>query len=542
MDEWDFYTLDNSLKCKVYTKDDLKYNIIYQSSFNPFEPEVFQKVMEDCFSKFYSNDYKMIIIEDYNSGGDSDLCVPFTKYANPKIDLSLFVRMKSTNLTEHYFNDNPFLNPETCYPYTKKGNIMEGETVKYSDVNHKITKSVEFTNILSKKLTEKKRKEYLKTGKTKKPTEIIIFTDGYSFSCASILIKSLQMKGGAITVGYFSRPDLVKSKYDASQSNSGVSGFDFTEQMKSLVKLHFTGSITYNEVFDPNDKSDPKVATEFKIYPVDEVSNIYALFSDDKLDRFVSEADSIFKKYNDLENGNCNPDNKYLYFETEECDSLINVEHAHGGYLCGSDGKWNKKKCIAGYCDDGYILNNERTQCIKDPCENITLNEISITEVGNKTFNIEPNNIYLFTIDNDDENITYSFDSDTHPLLYAYDGLNDLEDINDTFTFKKNDKIFCNLFVNNTENITIKIKSYNNDSDSDDDDHKNSTDNTTNNAFFTFQKKKRGLSAGTIIAIIASILGALIILFTTIIICNKNQGTNLGLTNNSEKNMVIKNV
>ena len=174
-------------------------------------------------------------------------------------------------------------------------------------------------------------------------------------------------------MGYHSRPDLVKSKYDASQSNSAVENFETTEEIKRLEALGFSLQITFAEMFDPNDKSDPKVSSEFKINPVDEVSNIYVGYSDDILDRFVSEADSIFKKYNDLENGICNPDNKFLYYETEECDSVINVEHAHGGYLCGSDGKWNKSKCIAAYCDDGYFLNDERTQCIKDPCEKITL-------------------------------------------------------------------------------------------------------------------------------------------------------------------------
>ena len=242
---------------------------------------------------------------------------------------------------------------------------------------------------------ELKRKEYLKIGKTKKPTEIIIFTDGYSFSCTSMFIKSLQVMGGAIIVGYHSRPDLVESKYDASQSNSAIDSFSYTEQIQKLEKLGFKSSITFTESFDPNDKKGSKVPMEFKIYPVDEISNIYTAYNDDILYRFITEADSIFKNYNDLENGNCNSDNHYLYYETKECDSLIlNVEHAHGGYLCGSDGKWDINKCIVGYCDDGYILNDERTQCVADPCVNIALNEVSITEIGEIKYKIKPNNTY----------------------------------------------------------------------------------------------------------------------------------------------------
>ena len=40
---------------------------------------------------------------------------------------------------------------------------------------------------------EQKRREFLATNKTKKPTEIIVFTDGFSFSCGSIFIKGLQV-------------------------------------------------------------------------------------------------------------------------------------------------------------------------------------------------------------------------------------------------------------------------------------------------------------------------------------------------------------
>ena len=531
--KWDFYTHDNLLKCKVYINEDLKYNIIYQKNFYPSTSDEYEEIMDKCFSTFYSKDYKIIIIEDENNGGRTGLCIPFTKYVNPKFGNPIFLNFKSTNLTsEFFFNKDVNINPETCFPYTEKDNILEGETIKYSNVYHKITKDIEALNIFQKKIMEKKRKEYLKTGKTKKPTEIIIFTDGFSFSCASTFIKSLQFRGGAITVGYHSRPDLVKSKYDASQSNSAVEVFQFTEQIKKLETFGFSPTITFAEMFDPNDKSDPKVSSEFKIYPVDEVSNIYVPYSDDILDRFVSEADSIFKKYNDLEKGNCNQDNKFLFYETEECDSLINVEHAHGGYLCGSDGKWNKNKCIAGYCDDGYILNDERTQCIKDPCEKITLNEVSITEIGNKTFNIEPNNVYIFKIDNDNENITYTFNSDTYPLFYTYNNEYILRPINKSSTFIKGDKIYCNFFVNNTENISINISSNkNNDDDDGDDDDYDDIKNSTNNAYFSIPKKKRGLSAGTIIAIIASILVTLIIVFIAIIICNKNSNFQDNLNN-----------
>ena len=301
---------------------------------------------------------------------------------------------------------------------------------------------------------EKKRREYLE-GNLKKPTEVIVFTDGYSFSCTSVFIKGLQVHGSAILVGYNSRPDLVESKYDASQSNSAVETFSYFENILNLDKLGFSSRLTFTEEFDPNDKGTPKIPMEFQIYPVDEVSNIYLKYEDSKYDRFVKEAQRIFEKYNDLDNGECNPNNTLLFYQTSDCDSKLGIEKAHGGYLCGSNGKWDKDNCIATYCDKGYILNDDRTKCIEDPCEKITLKEIPIKEDKELEFVIEPNNTYIFKIEN--EKNLYKFNSEIEKFFYVYNDNHILEAVNKEKTFKKDDKIYVNYFVNITENHTVKV-------------------------------------------------------------------------------------
>ena len=143
------------------------------------------------------------------------------------------------------------LNPETCFPYTEKDEILDGPEDIYNDekdeVTHKRTKNFDCYNIFEKKIMEKKRKEYLGTGKTKKPTDILVFTDGYSFSCTSVFIKGLQVHGHAIIVGYNSKPGLDKSDFDASQSNSAVETFDCSENSQNLRKLGFYSHITFSE-------------------------------------------------------------------------------------------------------------------------------------------------------------------------------------------------------------------------------------------------------------------------------------------------------
>ena len=132
------------------------------------------------------------------------------------------------------YNQN--LNPDTCRPYTEKDNILDGIKDVYSkEVTHQRTKNYFQTDIYLYKMAEEFRNDFLNFGYIRKPTEIIVFTDGFSFSCASYFIKGLQKYGSAIIVGYNPRPDLADTKFDSSQSSSGVETFLF----QSLLLLRF---------------------------------------------------------------------------------------------------------------------------------------------------------------------------------------------------------------------------------------------------------------------------------------------------------------
>ena len=111
----------------------------------------------------------------------------------PKFQSLLFFSGKSTNIFyKNFFLNDENLNSETCLAYTEKDDILNGPKDTYSQSNiHKRTKSIDILNIFEKKIMEAKRRAYLKTGKAKKPTESIVFTDGFSFSCSSAYIKGL---------------------------------------------------------------------------------------------------------------------------------------------------------------------------------------------------------------------------------------------------------------------------------------------------------------------------------------------------------------
>ena len=525
---WDLLSKDGSLKCKVDTDEQM--NILYQKTFAPSDFDDYENTMYECFSKFYSNDYKLIIIEDKNGGGYSELCVPFSRYVNPKNERVYRYGMKDTNMTRKNFvlNDEN-LDMETCRTITDGNDIAGGETIIYPDnVVHKKTKDVEIFNIFEKKVMDKKRREYLKTGKVKKPTEIIIFTDGFSFSCTSLFIKSIQEQGGGILVGYHTRPDLSKTKYDASQSNSAVHDFKFSEETKTLSSLGYGMRVTFTETFDRNDKDSVKVPMEYKIYPVDEVSDIYIEYNDLFISWFINESKRIFNKYNNLEEGKCNPDNIYLYYETADCDAKINIEHAHGGYLCNSEGKWDKTKCIAAYCDDGYFLNNERTKCLPSPCDKIQLQEISIKDTnGNKTgkeYIIDTNTAYIFKIEGDS---TYTFNCELDNFFFMFDGDHILKPVPKSTSFKKFDKIYVNYYLNNTKNVSIFVKNENDDDD--DDDGKDSDDGKHDSDDSDSKKDSTQMATSTKVLIAISSVVALAIILLIIFYFIKRSKKNVSL-------------
>ena len=505
-DNWDLEDDDGSFKCKI--DEENKVNVFYHKSFPFYYPG---SPLDRCFMNFYSNNYPIIVIEDYNTGGAVDFAVVLTKYIQPRINKPYITSRKATNtILEHFFKSGQFINSETCIPYNEKDNILDGKQEIYSNgVIHHRTKNIDSSNIIIKKQIEQMGM-YLAQN-IRKPTEIIVFTDGYSFSCGSAFIKRLQRYGSAIIVGYNTRLNN-QTKFDASQSNSWVGSFGFQKNMKNLENLRYDLKIAYSEEFNPNNKNENEVPEEFLIYPVDEISKIYKPYRDEIYDRFIKEAKDIIEKYNKID-GECNPDNKYLYFESNECDNII--EKGHGGYLCGTDGKWNTSNCIISYCDEGYILNDNRTQCIKDPCGNIQLKSININDENYTQYIIEPNTIYIFTIRN--VNNTYSFSSETEGIIYKYNYVDYFFKDNNSI-FGPKDLIIINYYLNVTENTTLYIKKIGNKG--------NNTDNneTNDDEFRNFNpiQKKKSFPAWKIVLIILGVIIALLIFVMTFLLSMKN--------------------
>ena len=319
--------------------------------------------------------------------------------------------------------------------------------------------------------------------------------------------------------------------------------------MINLANLGYNFQITYAEEFSPNNKNKNEAPEEFLIYPVDEISNIYKPYRDEIYDRFIKEAKDIMEKYNKID-GECNPDNKYLYFETDECDNII--EKGHGGYLCGTDGKWNTSNCIISYCDDGYILSDNRTQCFKNPCLNIEILEIEINDENYTEYIIQPNTIHKITFQN--TNNSYSVSSETEGIFF--------QSYIDMFVIpKENNSIFgplnilvINYYLNLTKNTTVYIKKIenttennatndetdqtNDETEQTNDETDQTNDNESRNAIFT--RKKKSIAAWKIsLIIVGSIVALLIFVVALFLTMKKTPQVVLPEQNESAKGIQI---
>ena len=202
----------------------------------------------------------------------------------------------------------------------------------------------------------------------RKPQDIIAFTDSFCYSACSVLTKSMVEKGDAIVVGFEGDPEGKLDEFDAGNSPTDLVSQNelFLPEADKLNKIGGYMGISMFETYLDDYNMNQTMPREFMIMPVNERVNVYK-YDDSKLGLFIDQAISIHNKYKTQ----CDPKNKRLVKVDDACDSQMTIPHAHGGYLCGDDGKWTNT-CVASYCDFGYKFDRYNNKCVVDACYNKT--------------------------------------------------------------------------------------------------------------------------------------------------------------------------
>ena len=364
---WDIEYVPGNPKyfqCRVDKENEL--NVIHLPTFSYKNETLIIQLIKDCIGLFDQNNYKIVVILNFNGGGVEVVSQTLIEYIQPHI-LSLFYNTlrKGEYLDKYYdnnFKDDSIV--ETCKIPDKKYVLDNTISIDYGKgVINNVT-SV-FRRFGQHREEFDKQKKLIKN--KRKPNEIIIFTDGYSASAASLFTKSFQNEGGAIVVGYNGNP-LSTDIFDGSQHFSSVFHYsDLYELDKDLMEKMEDEGVYFSQICRTSnffDYRDYKVPEEFGIKEVDVVSNIYEAFDQDvNYDIFMKKAKEIFGEYNNQ----CNRNNKRLTMFDDKC-SFDDDKKAHGGHPCNDEGNWDLNECVKVYCDEGYLLDFKENKCVKDPC------------------------------------------------------------------------------------------------------------------------------------------------------------------------------
>lgn len=312
--KWDFSIDDGKLKCIV---DDLnRVNVIFQNTFLPSSIELAKQFLDNCFSSFDNNDYPIIIIEALNAGGYVDLADYFISYINLYKTSSIYSSLRYNENVKSISSNFEGIDIETCE--TKKANKffnLESIEDDYGIDQNGVKIKHKRTHIFDKTSNDKRKFfDFRENAKhIRKPNEIIIFTDGFSFSSTSIFIKETQIMGGAIIVGYSGNPKLTS--FDSSQSPSPILSTDNLKGKDTLsdeiIKLGFSFNYPFMEIFNKLDnENEKKIPLEYQINEIDERVNILNGYDDSIYQDFIDNALLIFEKYKTK----CNPKIKICFY------------------------------------------------------------------------------------------------------------------------------------------------------------------------------------------------------------------------------------
>ena len=432
---------NNYLKCKSDDKNQV--NVFVQNSFD-FNMESASEKIFDCAKLFHTNNYPLIIIETKNGGGNVQLAYLMIQLFQIREVEMTYSSIRLSDYAKEYYISPFYIIPKTCeIAYSFEDLEEETDHYNYDGLNIEHNRTKPFIEIITdseRTAMNNFRKEYINSQFLKKPTDIIIFTDSYSFSACSSFIKGFQNIGGAITVGYFGNPKLKEiDLFDASQSDSNIKIIG----NKTFGDMLFYIQITSKEVFNDLYQKGNPIPREYQLNPVDDRVDIYSKYSDELYEKFINEGKNIHKKFN--EQNYCNSKNKKLIFHDDKCSN--SYKGTHGGYICGDNNYWDKSKCVNYYCDIDYYYDLYQKKCLPDCKSSYESYYIHDKSYSNK-FYIKKEEIYEFYIINSQD--YYMFKSSENTIFN-----------HSKITFLKGP--YKHVFINSEKNIQndfqLEIKS-----------------------------------------------------------------------------------
>jgi len=344
------------------------------------EYDAFLDEAEACVSLFDQNANPIVVNFPANMGGVADLQDILLGLLNQNADTEFFQAVRKTESTKELlfegFGYDFAVADEQCSDISDP-DVFEAfwentETDDYgNDIFHERTK---FYSSFNPDFEEEKLACRLQEN-IRKPTDIIVVTDGICFSACSYLVNGIIERGSAIVagVGGYNPDDEL---FVASQNPSVV--FDTFCMYDDLYYLAMASGIfltvSFTESFPlfieegeklyPRDYTLNYIDKHLGVYPL--VSQFYSDYDDETKEAIISKALELREEYQE----SCNPANQRLAFVTEECNASSFENAQFAGYRCGDDGHWNKTKCFIASCEYGYHVDFSKNECVPIYCLN----------------------------------------------------------------------------------------------------------------------------------------------------------------------------
>ena len=207
--KWNYVLSDGRFVCRADETN--KTNMLLVATFSSSSENSFISTHEKCMNLFDSNDYPIIVVLTQNGGGYISLYQDLVRALAPNRAFFETGTFKISDVSDYL--------ARTCYcssnqdPYScQKDVILKGRIdnlgdwynkptiIKYGNVEHKVVQISKYDMTANLKVMQKPRK----------PTEIVIYTDGYCFSACSMFVKNMK-ELAAVTVGFGGNP---KTEYD----------------------------------------------------------------------------------------------------------------------------------------------------------------------------------------------------------------------------------------------------------------------------------------------------------------------------------------
>ena len=194
----------------------------------------------------------------------------------------------------------------------------------------------------------------------RKPTDIIVATDGLCFSACCMFADNCIASGSAIVTGYgVSAPG--DEKFVAAQCPSIV--FDVDNMLQDNEDYGISARTTLTESYLISQSMTEIIPLDYSIMRVDKHCG-YNVSLEPNITELLKHTRAVYEEFKTK----CNPDNERLLLVNDKCHA-DDPNALYSGYVCGQNGEWNKKQCKIAACKPGYAVDFETNSCVPNCCD-----------------------------------------------------------------------------------------------------------------------------------------------------------------------------